>query len=535
MSELSDRELLQEYRLQKSEAAFAALVQRHVKLVYSVALRQVGVPANAEEVTQLVFIVLARKAAGLRPEIVLEGWLHETTRLTALSFLRGERRRQLREQELYMQSTLQDNTDDAWTCFAPLLDEGLSRLNATDRDAVMLRFFKNQSLREVAVGLNLNEAATQKRVHRAVEKLRIFFAKHGAVVSAAVVTAAISKNSVHAAPAALANTATKLALVPGAVVPAGVLNALPDVLEFMATSTAKTVIVVGVIASLAVTGIYEANQASVLKKRVQSLEQAQAEPAPLIAAREENRRLREQQVKLQQTVEEQEQQLRKFAAGAAAKDGKAAPDPQSAAAAAREKAEKAKEAALSDGKEFIATSSQGRAILIDIGRAQIARNYAAFYRMAKLTPAQIEEFENQTNVQWLSSIVMTPNSVNPDRPALPDEQMRAIFGEAGFAQFEQFRRMQPVQGLLNEISNLSPDAPLTRDQSAQLFAILANASPAYQAGGRADPRTIDWNQAEAQARSVLTVAQLEALRAQSQFPSLMTLVKGFYEKRAPAK
>lgn len=228
MSELNDQDLLQDYRLHKSETAFAALVQRHVQLVYSVALRQVGVPANAEEITQIVFIILARKADGLRPEIVLEGWLHETTRLTSLRFLRGERRRQLREQELHMQSTLQDNTDDdAWNQFAPLLDEGLSRLKASDRDAVMLRFFKNQSLREVAAGLNLNEAATQKRVHRAVEKLRLFFSKRGVVFSAAVVTAAISKNSVHAAPVTLAKTVTTLALAPGAVVQAGAFTALP--------------------------------------------------------------------------------------------------------------------------------------------------------------------------------------------------------------------------------------------------------------------------------------------------------------------
>ena len=95
-------DLLRDYERHGSEAAFATLVQRHVDLVYSVALRHVGMAAHAEEITQAVFIVLARKAAGLRPDTILEGWLHETTRLTALSFLRGERRRQFREQEAYM-------------------------------------------------------------------------------------------------------------------------------------------------------------------------------------------------------------------------------------------------------------------------------------------------------------------------------------------------------------------------------------------------------------------------------------------------
>jgi hypothetical protein len=304
----------------------------------------------------------------------------------------------------------------------------------------------------------------------------------------------------------------------------------------MATSTAKTVIVLGVIASLAVTGIYQAHQASVLKTRVQSLEQQQTEPvAQLTALREQNRQLQEQHARLQQTSEEQRQQLLKFASGAAAKDGQASADQQSAAAAAREKAEKARETALADGKEFLATNNQGRAILIDIGRAQIARNFTTFYRMAKLSPAQIEEFENATNAQWLATALMTPGSMNPGNPMLPDDQARAILGDAAFAQLEQFRRMQPAQGLVNEISSLSMDAPLSRDQTAQLIAIVANASPAYQSGGRADPRTVDWNQVEAQARNVLSEAQLNALHAQSLFTPLQALVKGFYETRPPAK
>ena len=135
-------------------------MQRHINLVYSVAIRHVGIAAHAEEITQAVFIILARKAAGLRADTILEGWLHETTRLTALSFLRGERRRQFREQEAYMQSTLQENDDGAiWNQLAPLLDEAVSRLGSKDRDAVMLRFFQDQNLREVAAALNVNLAA----------------------------------------------------------------------------------------------------------------------------------------------------------------------------------------------------------------------------------------------------------------------------------------------------------------------------------------------------------------------------------------
>src|SRR5262245_56947212 len=108
MPDVDDMELLRDYAQRNSETAFAELVRRHVNLVYSSAFRQAGNSTHAEEITQAVFIILARKAGQLRVGTILEGWLYETTRLTALSFLRGERRRQFREQEAYMQSTLND-------------------------------------------------------------------------------------------------------------------------------------------------------------------------------------------------------------------------------------------------------------------------------------------------------------------------------------------------------------------------------------------------------------------------------------------
>ena len=102
MPDANDMELLRDYARHGSETAFAELVQRHIGLVYSAALRHVGIAAQAEEITQAVFIILARKVSNLRPDTILEGWLYETARLTSLSFLRGERRRQFREQKAYM-------------------------------------------------------------------------------------------------------------------------------------------------------------------------------------------------------------------------------------------------------------------------------------------------------------------------------------------------------------------------------------------------------------------------------------------------
>jgi uncharacterized protein (TIGR03435 family) len=252
MPDVSDMDLMRNYARQGSEEAFAALVQRHVNLVYSAALRHVGIAAFAEEITQAVFIILARKAASLRPGTVLEGWLYETTRLTSLSFLRGERRRQFREQEAYMQSTIDESNDvSPWNQMSPLLDEAMSHLGTKDRDAVILRFFKDKSLGEVAVALNLTEAAAQSRVHRAVEKLRKFFTRRGVALSAAAIAGAVSANSVQAAPMGLAKSVTVVAISKGAAAGGSTLTLIKGALKIMAWTKAKTAIVAGVVVLLA--------------------------------------------------------------------------------------------------------------------------------------------------------------------------------------------------------------------------------------------------------------------------------------------
>jgi uncharacterized protein (TIGR03435 family) len=277
MHDAGDMELLRDYDRQGSEAAFAALVQRHVSLVYSVALRHVGIDAHAEEITQAVFIILARKAASLRPDTILEGWLYETTRLTALSFRRGERRRQFREQEAYMQSTLQETADaSTWNRLAPLLEEAMTRLGKKDRDAVVLRFFKDKNLREVAAALKLTEPAAQKRVQRGVEKLRKFFARRGIIFPAAVLTAAISANSVQAAPLSLAKTVTAVAIAKGATASGSTLILVKGALKIIAWAKAKAAIVVGAVVLLA------AGTATVAVVEIEK------PPAPVVIAQTKN-------------------------------------------------------------------------------------------------------------------------------------------------------------------------------------------------------------------------------------------------------
>src|ERR1017187_4034460 len=245
MPEVSDMERLRNYSQQGSEEAFAELVRQHVNLVYSAALRQVGIAAHAEEITQAVFVILARKSARRRPDTILDAWLYETTRLTALSFLRGERRRQLREQEAYMQSALQESTEvPVWNQLAPLLDDAMSRLGRKDREAVVLRFFKEKSLREVAAALKVTETAAQSRVRRALEKLHRFFSKRGVSSTTAIIAGAISTHSVQAAPVALAKSVAAVAFAKGAAASGSTLTLIKGALKIMAWTKAKTAIVV---------------------------------------------------------------------------------------------------------------------------------------------------------------------------------------------------------------------------------------------------------------------------------------------------
>ena len=246
MVEPTDIALLQDYVLRNSEEAFTTLVQRHIRLVYSVALRQLGNTHQAEEVTQAVFIILARKAAGFRRGAMLTGWLYQTARLTTANFLRSERRRQRREQEVYMQAEIRESqAEPVWQGLAPLLDEAMGKLGAKERNAILLRYFEGRTFSEVAAALDSNETAVQKRISRAVGKLQTFFARRGVKLAAGVLIGVISANSLQAAPAGLTASVASAATMKGAAASSSTLALIKGTLKLMAWAKAKTVMVIG--------------------------------------------------------------------------------------------------------------------------------------------------------------------------------------------------------------------------------------------------------------------------------------------------
>jgi RNA polymerase sigma factor (sigma-70 family) len=248
----SDMDLVRDYGWQGSEAAFAELARRHLDLVYSVALRLTANPVDAEDVTQAVFIILANKAARLRDGTVISGWLYETTRFTASRYLRTRTRRQAREQEACVESNLNEpDIESAWRQLAPDLEPAMSRLAENDRTLIILRYYQNKTMPEAAAALGIREDAARKRTARALEKLRAYFAKRGAGVTAATLAAAISANSVQAVPVALAKTVVATAVHQGAVAGVSSLGLAKGVLKVMAWSKAKTAAVAGACALLA--------------------------------------------------------------------------------------------------------------------------------------------------------------------------------------------------------------------------------------------------------------------------------------------
>lgn len=258
MSDASDMDLVREYAERNSEAAFAELARRHVNLSFSVALRFTGNSPDAQDVAQVVFIILAKKAGSLRAGTVLTGWIYETTRLAALQFLRTKARRHQHEQEAQMQSTLENQiADDVWQQLRPLLEEAMSRLNEKERTLLALKYFENRSGSESAALLGVGEWAARKRSERALEKLRKYFSRHGVHSTTGVIARAISANSIQAAPAALAKSVALAAVTKGAAASGSTLTLVKGALKLMAWTKAKTaaVVFVGVLLAAGTTTI----------------------------------------------------------------------------------------------------------------------------------------------------------------------------------------------------------------------------------------------------------------------------------------
>lgn len=288
MNDRSDVQLLRDYADHRDEAAFREIVGRHADLVYSAALRQVESSAAASDLAQCVFTDLARKAGALTrggarggdapsPDMAvtapaLAGWLHRATRYAALNHRRDTRRRHTNERQAMAQLLTDSEPAADWEQIRPALDEALDSLGDEDREALLLRFFKNQDFRAVGLALGVSDDTAQKRVSRAVERLREFFAKRKITIGAGSLGILLSANVVQSAPVGLAAAISAAALATTAVTTSTFIAATT---KTIAMTTLQKTFVAATVAVLTGTGIYEARQAAQLREHVQALEQQQ--------------------------------------------------------------------------------------------------------------------------------------------------------------------------------------------------------------------------------------------------------------------
>jgi RNA polymerase sigma factor (sigma-70 family) len=244
----NDAELLREYVESQSDAAFAELVGRHINLVYSTAFRMVREAALAQDIAQSVFVQLARKASTVREGNALPGWLYHVTHCQAANALRAERTRRQHETEAMMQAQL--DTITAWEYIGSGLEEAMRTLSLAEQNLIVMRFFEEQSWQEVGKALALSEDTVQRRVGRALEKLRAYFTRRGVAVSASVLGLTIAANAVSAAPAGLASTVATASLAKAA--GAGSSTLLTAIKTILTKKTTCAILTAAIVAAVSI-------------------------------------------------------------------------------------------------------------------------------------------------------------------------------------------------------------------------------------------------------------------------------------------
>jgi RNA polymerase sigma factor (sigma-70 family) len=276
MVQENDQVLLRAYARDRCEASFSELVHRHVDLVHSTALRILRDPSLAEEVTQRVFLALAHHSTKLLERASITGWLHEAARNLAINTVRSEERRRQREQETAAMNRPDTNAaEDLWDQLAPHLDEALTQLNAIEREVLLWRYFERCTAEQIGGRLGLSSEAAQKRIARALDRLRGILAGRGLSAATVNLAALISTHAVQSAPAGLAATAITAASAASAAFPTA------STLQILMASTKLKLSVAALLAASITTPLvlqYQANAR--LREQISLLRAGQAAPPP---------------------------------------------------------------------------------------------------------------------------------------------------------------------------------------------------------------------------------------------------------------
>jgi RNA polymerase sigma factor (sigma-70 family) len=498
-----DRELLRSFAENGSQEAFRELVQRHIDLVYSAAVRRVGGDTHlAQDVTQEVFITLARHAGSLSRNSVLAGWLFTTSRFAASHVVRREQRRRERERkaELMDANEPSPSAEPEWHRLRPELDAVMDQLPARDRDALLLRFFERRSYAEVGGRLNLTEDAARRRVERALEKLRALLVKRGVVSPAAAVAAMLSNQAVSAAPSGLAAAVASAAFSSSGTTIASVLASLQ-----LMSSTKLTLAAVAAAVAIA----FAIRETTMRQRADAALVETGRQAAALTRTIEDlNTRAAAAGKDRAQLAQEIEAGRRQLAEVETRTNAPANPP--------------ARTDAVTAGREFVAQHPEARRLMAEDQKGNWAMKYAPLFKSLGLSAAQIDEvLELMVQGRPLSSRVTTADGGSMQLAADPQgglsreetiARMRAVLGDDGFNRMRDYDRSAYAMEMVAKFNAwLFRYAPLQPAQIEQLARTLAQVNSAYQAGRSMEQGTFDWPALITQAQGFLSPPQVAAL------------------------
>jgi RNA polymerase sigma factor (sigma-70 family) len=500
-----DAELLRCYAEEKSEAAFAELVHRHLPLVYSAALRRMGGDAHgAGDVTQQVFTTLARRAAHVARHPVLTAWLYTSTRNAAIDLLRAQQRRRLHEQEAHTMDHLTgEASNPEWEKLRPVLDGVIDELNETDRTAVLLRFFEKRSFSEIGAALRLSEDAGRMRVERALAKLHALLKRRGVTSSATALSVTLVNHSGPQVPGGLAGAVSSNALAAASI--ASGTTTLTPVLNFMSTMKLTASIAAAAVIIIALGGGAYAVRAPQQEQEAARLAERRAN-----ARLEQVRSAERQTLAVEQEVEQLRQRLAEEKARLTATGATATATATTAPAVASDPSK--------EGDAFMARHPEVKAALGDYARARVNFRFGELYRKLGLTPEQIDRFQALVARAGMGS--EGPNGRDmqlrwsPEKSADATHELENLLGPAGMKMYRELNQRDESRNLAVHIAGaLWPsEDPLTPVQADQLVEVLANNR--VKSGERTARSRVDWDVAIAKARSFLSPVQLVMLEAE---------------------
>ena len=490
-----DVALLRRYAEARDERAFGELVARHVDLVHSAAVRSLAGDSHAAaDVTQRVFVALARQAGGLARDVILPAWLYTTTRHLAVDHIRSEQRRRRREQTAHTlhQVNAPDRPNTDWEKLRTLLDPAMDTLGERDREAVVLRFFARRPFADIGRALGVSEDAARMRVDRALEKLRERLARDGVRSTAAALGVTLGQQAVAAAPAGLGASVTDAAL---AWAPTAAASSVT--IGF----TMHTPTLIASLLALSAAGIAFHQHAG----RREAEARHAASDKDLSAMRAELARTQERAAAGEQRVAALQQELKTAQASAAPTRAAASPAPASRGTLF-----------LSSGGN---TDPFSRATSLP---EAMSASYAAFFRQLGFTPAQREQFvgvmvewKERGNALFGEAIRAGTkpdqdlhNRIRAQTDSDRDAKIRATFGEGVFQAFQQYETNRPFRSVTEQLATqlFNTGTPLMPNQADQLVAIMAR---------HGEPRSLQTLKNEsvlAEAQGVLSSDQLQVFK-----------------------